>query len=274
MWCFRCGGRWVRRSQSFTFRGGSLTAVAGSSKPARAKRFALCRFAPHNRQTAIRISEGLQMKILWQHLAYLCLVLTITLGAIGQTVPAPAPTPLTPAERQAALQNLQATHDAFLKSIAGLSEKQWRFKPAPDRWSVAEVAEHITVSETTIMGLIQKQVMQSPAAPEKRAEVKGKDQMILERMPDRSHKAQAPEMLRPTGRWATEAELTKAFEETRKATVDYVRTTNDDLRDHFFDHPAFGTMDGYQWLLLLAGHSQRHTAQIEEVKADPNFPKQ
>jgi hypothetical protein len=139
---------------------------------------------------------------------------------------------------------------------------------------VAEVAEHITVAESAILALIQKQVMTSPAAPEKREQVKGKDEIILQRMPDRSHKAQAPEILRPTGRWATEADLAKAFEESRKATMDYVRTTNDDLRDHFFDHPVFGTMDGYQWLLLLAGHSQRHTAQIEEVKADPNFPKQ
>jgi len=115
--------------------------------------------------------------------------------------------------------------------------------------------------------------MQSPAAPEKREQVKGKDQMILERMPDRSHKAQAPEILRPTGRWATEAELTKAFEDSRKTTMDYVRTTNDDLRDHFYDHQAFGTLDGYQWLLLISAHSARHTEQIEEVKADPNFPK-
>jgi hypothetical protein len=55
----------------------------------------------------------------------------------------------------------------------------------------------------------------------------------------------------------------------------YLQTTNDDLRDHFFDHPAFGPLDldGYQWLLLISGHSARHTAQIGEVKADPNFPK-
>jgi hypothetical protein len=116
--------------------------------------------------------------------------------------------------------------------------------------------------------------MQSPAAPEKREQVKGKDQVIITRMPDRSHKAQAPEMLRPTGRWATEAELTKAFEDSRQKTMDYIRTTNDDLRDHFFDHPVFGTLDGYQWLLLMSGHCARHTEQIEEVKADPNFPKE
>ncbi len=172
-----------------------------------------------------------------------------------------------------ALKSFQTTRDNFLESIAGLSEKQWTFKPAPDRWSVAEVAEHIAVSESTIFGLVQKQIMSSPAAPDKRAQAKGKDEIVLERIPDRSHKAQAPEFLRPTGRWATEADLTKAFEDSRAATMEYIRTTNDDLRDHFFDHPVLGTLDGYQWLLLISAHSARHTAQIEEVKADPNFPK-
>ena len=196
----------------------------------------------------------------------------MTISAFAQTAsPAPA-TPLTAQEREAALGQFQTTHDNFLKLIAGLSEKQWTFKPAPDRWSVAEVAEHITVSEGTLLGLVQK-VMTSPATPEKRDQVKGKDELILQRVPDRSHKAQAPEMLKPTGRWATEAELTKEFEARRAATMDYIRTTNDDLRDHFFDHPLLGTMDGYQWLLLISAHSARHTAQIEEVKAVPNFPK-
>ena len=103
-----------------------------------------------------------------------CLALA---SAVAQTAPTTT-TSLTPEERAFALQQFQTTRDNFLKSIAGLSEKQWTFKSAPDRWSVAEVAEHITVAESTIFGLVQK-MMQSPAAPEKRELVKGKDQMIL-----------------------------------------------------------------------------------------------
>jgi hypothetical protein len=187
--------------------------------------------------------------------------------------PQSASSTLTPQERDAAIKQFETTRDNFLKSIAGLSPKQWTFKPAPDRWSVAEVAEHITVSEGTLLGLVQTQVMQSAADPAKREQVKGKDQFILEKVPDRSRKAQAPEILKPTGRWATEADLVTEFDTRRAATIEYIRTTNDDLRDHFFDHPLLGTLDGYQWLLLITAHSARHTAQIEEVKADPNFPK-
>jgi len=197
------------------------------------------------------------------------LCLSFTLSSSAQTA-----TTLTPAEREAALKSLQATHDAFLKSITGLSEKQWKFKPAPDRWSVAEVAEHITVSESTILGMVQSKVMAGPATPEKRAEVKVTDEQILQMVPDRSHKAQAPEFLKPTGRWATREDLAKTFEDERKATMDYVKTSNDDFRNHFGPHPFFGTLDAYEWILLISAHSERHTKQIEEVKADPNFPKE
>jgi hypothetical protein len=214
------------------------------------------------------------MKIQWKFFAVLWLVVTVALASIAQITTAPAPTTLSAEERQAALNSLQSTHDAFLKSIAGLSEKQWRFKPAPDRWSVAEVSEHIAVSESMIFGMVESKVMTSPAAPEKRAEVAGKDEIVLTKVPDRSHKAQAPEFLKPTNRWATREEVTKAFEGSRKATMDYVRTTNDDLRDHFGPHPLLGSLDAYQWILLISAHSERHTKQIEEVKADPNFPKE
>ena len=103
-----------------------------------------------------------------------------------------APATLTPEEREQALKLFQTSRDNFLKSVSGLSQKQWTFKPAPDRWSVAEVAEHITVSESTLLGLVQSRLMQSPADPAKRDQVKGKDQLIITKVPDRSHKAQAP----------------------------------------------------------------------------------
>jgi hypothetical protein len=213
------------------------------------------------------------MKIQWKLCSLLCLILALGAAAIAQTSAPSASTSLTPEEREVALKNLQATHDAFLKSIAGLSEKQWRFKPAPDRWSVAEVSEHIAVAESSILTLVQKKIMSSPADPSKRAEVAGKDEKVLQQVPDRTHKVQAPEFLKPTNRFATREENIKAFEDARAATMNYVRTTNDDLRDHFGPHPALGTLDAYQWILLISAHSARHTKQIEEVKADPNFPK-
>lgn len=180
---------------------------------------------------------------------------------------------LTPEERAKAIDYLKQTQKDFLAAIDGVSEAQWKFKAAPDRWSIAETAEHIAVTEQFIWELVTGKIMKSPAAPEKKAEVKGKEEIIMTKIPDRSRKAQAPEPLKPTGRWATREALAKEFEATRAKEIAYVTETKEDLRSHFEDHPAVKTMDAWQWLLFNGAHCKRHTAQIVEVKADPNYPK-
>jgi uncharacterized damage-inducible protein DinB len=182
-------------------------------------------------------------------------------------------TPLTPEERKKALDYLKLTRDKFLESIKGLSEEQWKFKPAPDRWSVAEVAEHIGISETTLFGMVTGQVMKSPADPSKRVAAKGKEDLIFKVIPDRTTKAQAPEILKPVGRWADREALTKEFKKNRETVIDFIETTQEPLRDHFGPNPVFTELDAWQWILFMAAHSERHTAQILEVKADPKFPK-
>ena len=180
---------------------------------------------------------------------------------------------LSQAERDHAVAELESSRKAFLEATNGLSEVQWNFKPAPDRWSIAECAEHIGVTESFILNLITEQALKGPAEPEKRAEVQGKDSSIMVVGVDRSAKFKAPEVVQPTRRWATSGEITKNVLENRTRTIEFVSTTQDDLRDHFMDHPVYKTLDTYQWILLLSAHMRRHTAQILEVKADPNFPK-
>jgi hypothetical protein len=196
----------------------------------------------------------------------LCLALSLigTTAGFAQT--------LTQGERDRALSELYVSRKQFLDSVGGLSEAQWNFKPAPAVWSIAECAEHIAVSEDMLLSSLPK-LMQSPAEPQKRAEVKGKDELILKQTVDRSHKFQAPEILIPKHRWPNEAALVEHFKESRDHLLDYVRTTQDDLRDHFTQHPVFKTVDAYQFILLMSAHCQRHTLQLNEVKQAPGFPK-
>jgi hypothetical protein len=201
--------------------------------------------------------------------------------ALSQSSPAPAAPKTSPAasstltkeERDRAVEYLKQTQKDFLAATEGLSDAQWKFKAAPDRWSIAEVSEHIAITEQTIWELVSGKIMKSPATPEKAADAKGKDEIILTKIPDRSRKAQAPEQLKPTGRWATRAALVKDFESKRAQEIAYLAETKDDLRNHFEEHPALKTMDAYQWLIFNGAHCKRHTAQILEVKADPNYPR-
>ena len=197
----------------------------------------------------------------------------IILLAVAMLLTPIADQTLSQAERDHAVTELESSRKAFLEAASGLSEAQWNFKAAPDRWSVAECAEHIGVTEGFILNLIAEQALKGPAEPEKRAEVQGKDSSIMVVGVDRSAKFKAPEVVQPTRRWATSGEITKNVLENRTRTIEFVSTTQEDLRDHFMDHPVYKTLDTYQWILLMSAHMRRHTAQILEVKADPNFPK-
>src|SRR2546425_5614531 len=86
---------------------------------------------------------------------------------------------LTQADRDKAVAELEGSRQAFLDATKGLSPAQWNFKAGPDRWSIAECAEHIALAEDFIFGVATKRVMSTPATPEKRELVKGKDEAIV-----------------------------------------------------------------------------------------------
>jgi hypothetical protein len=177
---------------------------------------------------------------------------------------------VTQAEKDRALQYLETTRKNVLEATKGLSEAQWNFKPAADRWSVAQVMEHIAAAEDLIRDLVKEKVMMAPAGDAAR-DVKKTDESVLAMVPDRSTKVQAPEPLVPTNRFGSPEGSVKHFVESRATTEDFLKTSTG-LRDHVADSPM-GKLDGYEFVLLIAAHSERHTKQINEVKADPNFPK-
>lgn len=203
------------------------------------------------------------------------MIRSIFLAAALFLAAVPATETLTQAERDKAIAELEGSKKAFLDATKGLSAAQWNFKPAADRWSVAECADHIALAEGFIFGRITDGVMKTPLTPEKRSATAGKDDKLIPMLQDRSHKATAPEPIDPTKTPMSGADAVKKFLESRAKTEDFIKTTQEDLRDHMYDHPvsAIGTMDAYQWVLFLSGHTRRHTLQILEVKADPNFPK-
>src|SRR5229473_4837825 len=98
-------------------------------------------------------------------------ILAVTMVASAQT--------LTKADRDKAVAELEGSRQAFLEATKGLSPAQWNFKAGPDRWSIAECAEHIALSEDFIFGVVTNQVLKSAPAPEKRAAVKGKDEVLV-----------------------------------------------------------------------------------------------
>jgi len=177
---------------------------------------------------------------------------------------------LTQVEKNKALDYLESTKKDVLDATRGLSPAQWNFKAAPDRWSIAECMEHIAAAEDFIRDNIVNGVMKAPPAPGR--DVVAIDAAILENVPARKTKVQAPDPIKPTNRFGSPENSIKHFVESRAVTEEFLKTTPG-LRDHAADSPAGGKWDAYEFILLIAAHSERHTNQIKEVKADPNYPK-
>ncbi|MBM3746307.1 MAG: DinB family protein [Acidobacteria bacterium] len=177
---------------------------------------------------------------------------------------------ITQSEREAAVVRLESSRAAFLETVARLSDTQWDFKPAPDRWSAGECAEHIVITE----GVYWRTLSKLLEAPPSRMKAELSDAELLRLYTDRSLTRVAGEAVQPKGSLRNRAELTGQFNRTRDRIVALARSTQLPLREYVTKAAAGGKlMDGYQWFLRIAGHSERHTDQMREVMAHPDFPK-
>ncbi len=179
--------------------------------------------------------------------------------------------PLTKKERKYAADLLKDSEKNLEKSIAGLSEAQLSFKASDSAWSVDGCVKHLAVSEKILWGALEES-LKKPANAEKRADIKVTDDQLVNFQEGRQTKLKTLDVLKPENTtYASSAEALTSIKESRKKIIQFLNSTQDDMRNHVVELP-FGSFDAYQVVLLIGSHSIRHTKQIEEVKASAGFP--
>lgn len=93
--------------------------------------------------------------------------------------------PLTAEERLTVVGMLEANSRKFLANIENISEAQWHYKPSADKWSVAETAEHITLSEGILLSIAQES-LKSVDEGKKTGALEGKEKSVIERQKPKS----------------------------------------------------------------------------------------
>jgi multidrug efflux pump subunit AcrA (membrane-fusion protein) len=184
---------------------------------------------------------------------------------------------LTQQELDQARLFLQQTQSALVGATKGLSEAQWKFKPAPDRWSVAENLDHIVLVQERVLGPILDQLANAPA-PAADHDYVHVDAIVIHQFSTRLNKFPAPEFIHPIDQIAPGELLNRLSANYARLAERLVSTPG--LRQHALEAPplkavskgAFELMDGYQWILAAAAHTERHTKQMLEVMADPAYP--
>lgn len=177
------------------------------------------------------------------------------------------PHALTASERTAAVDLLTESSWALRSATTALTDRQWRFEPAPGRWAIADIVDHLARSEDAVFQLVTAQLLQTPAVPPERRSTL-KDLAVILAVQNRQVRFQAAELVRPTRSWTDPADLLREFGARRGATINFLTNTTDDLRGRVADHPVLGVIDAYQWFLFLGAHTLRHVDQLLEVKAE------
>jgi DinB superfamily len=169
------------------------------------------------------------------------------------------------AELKLAAATLARASREFLETLEGVTDDRYVQRPGPQRWSLAENAEHTTVAIRGVERMLTTRILQQPFPPEQR---RLEDLTISRFLNDRSRAVTAPEMVRPKGRWTSIGEMSLALTASTDGVVAWSNTTDADLRGFGSAHPLLGLLDGVQWVTFLALHTRRHGTQALEIRRE------
>ena len=162
---------------------------------------------------------------------------------------------------------LDAEREALLAAVERVPADRRDERPAEGVWSVAELLEHLHRVEKGIARLLEQRVVEARAAglgPE--TETSSVLAMLdAAQLSDRARRRVAPAPVEPRGEM-TAAQALDALLDSRTALRAAVLGADGlALGEIRQTHPALGDMDLYQWVLFVAYHERRHTAQMVEI---------
>jgi hypothetical protein len=172
---------------------------------------------------------------------------------------------LTQEEREHLVAHLEMTEGWLASEVSGLSEAQLKFRPAPGKWTILDVVEHLSIAEPQYWHDLKESMAKPSTKTSNRA---AGDLYVLWYGIDRTEHQKTGEAREPHGKLTDLQEGMKPVHKLRGEMLLYARTTDEDLRGH-----VYGGGDVYQWFVMISTHMQRHILQIREVKAAAGYPK-
>ena len=178
--------------------------------------------------------------------------------------------PMGDKDREHLLVHFEMTTQMLAEQVRGLSPAQLEYKASPDRWSIREVVSHLAVAEPDYWRDLQKSAKAAPDMKLKKSV--NTDADIMWYGIDRVVHTKTGGGHEKVDTYKDLNEALGKFQALRATMIEYIKTTNDDLRAHSFGDGA-EVIDCWQWMLEISTHSERHIQQIREIKNNPNFPK-
>jgi hypothetical protein len=155
----------------------------------------------------------------------------------------------------------------LLDVASGVPADRWQARLGDGQWTVSEILEHLYRVDRSVAAMLTKRIAEAreaghPAETETSSVLGSIDAL---RVSEVDQKLVAPERVTPTEN-ADRATVERLLAESR-AALNAAIASGDGLALGAIKHThlRFGELDLYQWMLFVAGHEKRHTAQLREV---------
>ncbi len=166
-------------------------------------------------------------------------------------------------EKREILDALEAGREALREALAGVDEPLAMLTPRQGGWSILECVEHVAAVEQFLLSRLR-----TASCSEHSHEDRRREALITRGAADRTRPREAPEEVRPGGRFGSVREALLAFDSERAGTVRFVEEFSGDPRFWVTSHPIIpGPVNCYEMLLIIALHPARHAKQIAEIRA-------
>ena len=166
-----------------------------------------------------------------------------------------------------AIYNGNAKVRARLKDVVSdLSQEQASALPEGEKWTVAQIVEHISMVDESAMkicGKLLRKAQEAGAVSDGKAVIS--DNFVQKGSEVAAVKLNAPEVVQPSGTRTISDSIAKLDETTEQLEQLREMFESVDGTDHKFPHPFFGDISAQEWLALKGGHEMRHIKQIEKV---------
>jgi hypothetical protein len=154
----------------------------------------------------------------------------------------------------------------LLAEAARVPHARWGEQPAPDRWSVVEILEHVARVDTSVARLLALRAAEPVwATPDELDAGRLTPRRVAALRDPTLRPIEAPDRARPKGQVAPEGAI-EHLATTRAALENAYRTADPALLDGMvFTHPFLGALTLRGWVEMAAHHDARHARQIAEI---------
>jgi hypothetical protein len=165
---------------------------------------------------------------------------------------------------------IDAHRAALADAVASVPEPLRECRPVPERWSVAEILEHLSLVEAYVAGMLVRKIAEGRiaglAAEEDMAPLPPSKRLLM--VMERQQRVAAPSRLEPRSGMSV-ADAWAALGRSRQALRDAALSGDGlALATLTHPHPFAGPFNLYQWIAFVGAHEARHAAQIREIAGE------